>query len=153
MPWFFSRFFKSAENEFPGSKEFEAQLGHRFKNKPLLKLALSHRSYVHSLKLDNVTLSNERLEFLGDAVLDLVITEYFYNKYPYKKEGDLSKLKSLVVSSKVLARCGTNWNLDKYILLSHSEKKAGGGERVSIIADAFEAILGAVYLDGGLECS
>ncbi len=132
-------------------QKLEEKLEYKFRDPALLTLALSHRSYVHSQNLDQVEDSNERLEFLGDAVLDLVITEYLYHKHPQKKEGELSKYKSLVVSAKVLMRCAINCNLGDFILLSKSEKKSGGRKRTSILADAYEAVLGAVYLDGGIE--
>jgi ribonuclease-3 len=143
--FFLFRFFKKSP-----FTEFENKLNYRFVNSDYLKLALSHRSYVHSHKLDEIKDSNERLEFLGDAVLDMIITEHLYQKYPGEKEGVLSKMKSLIVSAKVLALCARNWDLGKYILLSHAEKKTGGSQRESILADTFEAVLGAVYLDGGL---
>ncbi|MFC1584427.1 ribonuclease III [Fibrobacterota bacterium] len=129
----------------------EARIKYRFKRSSFLKLALSHRSYVHANQLNEVRQSNERLEFLGDAVLDLIITEYLYQQYPREREGVLSKMKSLIVSAQVLALCARKWNLGKYILLSNSEKRSGGKGRVSILADTYEAVLGAVYLDGGLD--
>jgi ribonuclease-3 len=101
--------------------------------------------------MDEVLESNERLEFLGDAVLDLVITDYLYHHYPHDREGMLSKMKSLIVSARVLAICARNWDLGKFIHLSHAEKKSGGRDRTSILADAYEAVLGAVFLDGGIK--
>jgi ribonuclease-3 len=130
--------------------ELENLLGYRFKNTDFLKLALSHRSYVNIQHKDKAVHSNERLEFLGDAVLDLVITDYLYNHYPGEREGFLSKMKSLIVSSRVLALSSARWNLGRYMKLSRSEAKSGGRRRGSILGDAYEAVLGAVYLDGGL---
>lgn len=111
---------------------------------------MSHRSFVHTRGQDPVVQSNERLEFLGDAVLDVVITHFLYLQYPHQREGDLSKMKSLIVSSRVLAVCAQKWDLGQHILLSRSEVKGGGRTRPSILADCFEAVLGAVYLEGGL---
>ncbi len=141
----FFNLFKKRHNQ-----ELENTLEYRFHNQGLLELALSHRSYINAKNKVRID-SNERLEFLGDAVLDLVITEYLYTSYVTKAEGHLSKIKSLVVSSKVLAKCARQWNLGEYLLLSLSEKKSGGRQRESILADGYEAVLGAVYLDGGLS--
>jgi len=114
-------------------------------------MALSHRSYVNSVKPSLRPQSNERLEFLGDAVLNSIVTDYLYHRYPDCDEGDLSQMKSLVVSAKVLNLCAGQWNLGEYVLLSKSEEKSGGRQRLNILADAYEAVLGAVYLDGGYE--
>jgi ribonuclease-3 len=113
--------------------------------------SLSHRSFVNSQRTDKKMESNERLEFLGDAVLNIIVTDYLYREYPDKEEGRMSKMKSLVVSSRVLGLCADAWNLGDFILLSRSEEKSGGRKRLSILADAYEAVIGAVYLDGGLE--
>ncbi len=110
-------------------------------------MALSHRSYVNTLSPRPA--SNERLEFLGDAVLNSIVTDYLYARFPECEEGQLSQMKSLVVSSRVLDLCAARWNLGEFILLSKSEEKSGGRTRSSIVADAYEAVLGAVFLDGG----
>ncbi len=155
FPAMFSRFFKKLfrrEKLKASRAELEKILSYHFINGSLFDLALAHRSYVNSQK--NVRLeSNERLEFLGDSVLNIVITDYLYHQYPEDEEGVLAKIKSLVVSAKVLSLCAENWNLGKFIMLSRSEEKAGGRKRPSILADGYEAILGAVYLDGGLEAA
>jgi len=138
------------EGPFSGLQKL---MGYTFKNPALLELALSHRSYAYIQNKDSTLASNERLEFLGDAVLDLVITDHLYKAYPQEREGHLSKLKSLIVSARVLALSAGQWDLGSYILLSHSESRSGGTQRLSIIADAWEAVIGAVYLDGGLEAA
>lgn len=144
----FRKFIRPIQDEF---KPLQTRMGYHFKNPAHLKKALSHRSYVYAQGLDKTDNSNERLEFLGDAVLDLVITHYLFETYPDKTEGVLSKVKSLVVSARVLALCAQKWELGQFIYLSQSEAKAGGAARTSILADTFEAVLGAMYLDGGLK--
>jgi ribonuclease-3 len=147
---FLRKFFKGGRKE-PSLSELERILGYRFQNNELLITSLSHRSYVNSQRTDKKLESNERLEFLGDAVLNIIVTDYLYREYPDKEEGRMSKMKSLVVSSRVLGLCAETWKLGDFILLSRSEEKSGGRKRLSILADAYEAVIGAVYLDGGLE--
>ncbi len=127
--------------------ELERVLEYRFRDPGHLRMALSHRSYVNTLNPRPP--SNERLEFLGDAILNAVVTDYLFHHNPDSEEGRLSQMKSLVVSAKVLELCAIEWNLGKYILLSKAEEKSGGRNRQSILADSFEAVLGAVFLDGG----
>ena len=119
------------------------------KNRRLLKEALTHRSYINENKLKDLK-DNEELEFLGDAVLGLVISDYLYRKYPEYSCGELSKLKGIVVSEPILTRRARNLNVGKYLLLGKGEEKAGGRSRSSILSDALEAIIGALYLDRGL---
>lgn len=153
MPFgFLKRFLKRKPKEASLS-EFEKILGYRFQNGDHLVMALSHRSYVNSQRTEKKLESNERLEFLGDSVLNVVVTDYLFHAYPDKEEGRMSKMKSLVVSSKVLGLCAETWRLGEFILLSRSEEKSGGRKRLSILADAYEAVIGAVYLDGGLEAA
>lgn len=123
----------------------EKRLGYDFTDKQLLKLALTHRSLSAS--------SNERLEFLGDAVLELVVSEYLYQRYPNMNEGSLSGIRSSLVSKSSLVVCGEKLALFDYVLLGLSERR-GTNERgqSSVTANAVEAIIGAVYLDGGLTC-
>lgn len=128
----------------------KAILGYDFGDEQLLVQALKHRSYLPISHEDRVY-SNERLELLGDAVLALVVVDFLYTKYPEKEEGELTGMKSLVVSRRILARIARALELGKYILISESEEKSGGRNRASIIADALEAVIGAIYLDGGLE--
>ena len=130
--------------------ELEAVIGYEFKNKELLKLAVSHSSYANDLrkgKLEN----NERLEFLGDAVLELTSSEVLYHEYPEKPEGELTRLRASLVCEPTLAACAREIELGKYLLLSHGEDRTGGRNRDSVISDAFEALIGAIYLDGGQE--
>ncbi len=141
---------KAATPSFP---ELEKILGYRFQDESRLRLALSHRSFVNSRKAGEKPESNERLEFLGDSVLSIVVTEFLYHQHPDKEEGWMSKMKSLVVSAKVLGLCAEQWRLGEFVLLSRSEEKSGGRKRLSILADAYEAVVGAVYLDGGLEAA
>ncbi|MFH1762292.1 MAG: ribonuclease III [bacterium] len=142
---YFFPFSKSVNSQL---RDFEEIIGYNFKNKNYLKHALSHRSYVYSH--DGTSLeSNERLEFLGDAVLDLIVSDHLYHIYPEKREGTLSKYKSLIISRKVLKHASDKINLEKYIFLSDSEEKSGGRSRISINSDAIEAVIGAIYLDGG----
>lgn len=147
---FFRKWFRGSRKG-PSFPELERILGYRFQNNELLVTSLSHRSFVNSQRTDKKMDSNERLEFLGDAVLNIVVTDFLYREYPDREEGRMSKMKSLVVSSRVLGLCAEAWNLGNFILLSRSEEKSGGRKRLSILADAYEAVVGAVYLDGGLE--
>lgn len=149
---FLKKFLKRKPKEASFS-ELEKILSYRFQNNEHLVMALSHRSYVNSQRSDKKIESNERLEFLGDSVLNVIVTDFLYHEYPDKEEGRMSKMKSLVVSSKVLGLCAEKWRLGEFILLSRSEEKSGGRKRLSILADAYEAVLGAVYLDGGLEAA
>ena len=130
--------------------ELEENLGYSFKNKELLKNSLIHRSFGNEHRRYK-KISNERLELLGDAVLDLVVTEYLYKSYANSTEGDLAKVKSMVVSEPVLAGISKKLEVGKYLLLSRGEELTGGRERSSILGDAFEAILGAIYMDSNFE--
>lgn len=124
----------------------ENKLGINFFNKNLLNQALTHSSYAHEKSQPD----NERLEFLGDAVLKLVITEYLYNKFPELAEGDLTKIRATVISDDTLAQVGRRVELGEFLQLSANEIKSGGQKRKSNVANVFEALLGAVYLDAGL---
>jgi len=131
-------------------KELYRRINYRFNDPNLALQALKHRSYLPRSK-ERRTASNERLEFVGDAVLGLVVSEYLYKKFPQKEEGELTKIKSLVVREEILAERAYKLNLGEFLLLGNGEEKAGGRERTSIIADAFEALIGAIYLDGGIN--
>ena len=120
----------------------QTALGYQFKNTQLLKLALTHRSF----GADN----NERLEFLGDALLDLIVGESLFNNHPAADEGALSRMRSSIVNKSALADIGRELNLGEHILLGSGELKSGGNSRDSILADTVEALAAAVYLDGGL---
>ncbi len=130
----------------------ERDLGVKFRDAMLLRKALTHRSALVG-NGDNAYESNERLEFLGDSVLELVVNEHLFKRYPGKREGDLTKMKSLLVSRGVLARQAKRMSLGNYIFLSQAEQDSGGRKRASILADAYEAVLGAVYLDQGFEAA
>jgi ribonuclease-3 len=118
----------------------------------LLNEALTHKSYTHEWKL-NPHRNNEKLEFLGDSVLGLVISQHVFNTYPDVTEGGLSKVKSAVVSAQVLSEKAKALGLGEYILLGKGEEKSGGKERPALLADALEAVIGAVYLLGGLKAA
>ncbi len=130
----------------------EAAIGYRFKDPSLLYMSLKHRSYSQA-KDGTISLSNERLEFLGDSVLNMVVAHHLFKTNPTYQEGDLTKLKSTLVSKTTNALAGKKAGIDRFILLSNSEEDAGGRERASIIADTFEAVIGAMFLDGGLEAA
>lgn len=133
-------------------KELQRNIGHVFLRPELLEHALAHRSWVNSSGGDSID-SNERLEFLGDAVLDMVITDHLFSSRPTEDEGKLSKIKSLVVSAKVLAEVARALDLGRHLSLSKSEERGGGRDRESILADAFEAVIGAIYLDADYEAA
>lgn len=127
-------------------------VGYRFRSVGLLKQALTHKSSITPEDTKGL-LSNERLEFLGDAVLNCLVTEHLYLTHPDKSEGQLSKIKSLIVSRKILGEIAITFNLGKYLIFGISEERSGGRNRLSTLSNAFEAVLGAVYLDGGLSAS
>ncbi|MEJ2049480.1 MAG: ribonuclease III [Calditrichota bacterium] len=129
---------------------FQQKTGISFNDTNLLITAFKHRSYLNVTNEERVA-SNERLEFLGDAVLDLIVTDYLYGKFPKRTEGQLSKIKSILVSKPVLAEIATNLSLGNFILINKGEEKTGGRKRQSILADTLEAVLGALYLDQGME--
>lgn len=124
------------------------KLGVEFRNPALLEQALIHSSYANERKA-GLTDHNERLEFLGDAVLDLVIGDYLFRKFPALPEGELTKARATVVCEQTLARRAKELEVGDYLKLGKGEAASGGRERISILADAFEAIIGAIYLDGG----
>ncbi len=130
--------------------EFQRHFGTTFRDVGQLKLALTHRSYL-SVTGQGPRESNERLEFLGDSVLGLVTSEYLYRRRPDEHEGQLTKTKSLLVSKAILSRRALRMGLGRFVLMSHSEVESGGRQRLSILADAFESVLGAIYLDQGFE--
>lgn len=128
-------------------KELQNKLGITFKETYLLEAALTHSSFAKQTK---GTKYSERLEFLGDSVLSLIITEYIFTKYNTKKEGELTKLRALIVCEESLYNVAIKLNLGKYILMSKGEELTGGRDRVSILADSVEATIGAIYIDQGL---
>ena len=130
-------------------KPLEENLRYEFKNKKLLINALTHSSYANEAR-DGVS-SNERLEFLGDSVLSIVVSEYIYKEFNNLPEGELTKLRASLVCEKSLCQFSRELELGKYLRLGKGEDKGGGRERDSILADAFEAVLAAMYLDGGFN--
>jgi len=128
---------------------FEKKLGFKFKNKDLLVQAFCHRSYLNE-NPDFYLSHNERLEFLGDAVLELVVTEYLYQKYPKKSEGELTNWRAALVNAKVLGELAKDLDFNNFLLLSRGETKELGKARQYILANTFEALIGAIYLDQGL---
>lgn len=123
----------------------------QFKNLFLLKTALTHRSAINEKRGSNI--SNERLEFLGDAVLELIVSDYLYQKYPSLPEGQLTSKRAQIVQTKTLAAAAQKLNLGSKLILSRGEKKAGGDKNPSLLANAFEALIGAIYLDQGIAAS
>ncbi|OQX87264.1 ribonuclease III [candidate division KSB1 bacterium 4484_87] len=131
-------------------ERIELKLNYHFSDKQLIFQALKHRSFL-SVTNEPRLESNERLELLGDAVLGMVVVEHLYRRFPDRGEGELTAIKSLVVSRKILANVALQIGLGEVVLLNQAEEKAGGRNRPSILADTFEAITGAIYLDGGLK--
>lgn len=127
--------------------KLEQIIGYKFKNKDLLKESLTHRSYLNE-NLSWHLPHNERLEFLGDAVLELIVTEELYNRYPEYAEGPLTSLRAALVNYQMMAVVGREAGLDDMILMSRGEKKDAGRAREVILANAIEAVVGAIYLDG-----
>ncbi len=128
--------------------EFEKKIGYTFENPYLLVTALTHSSYSNEKRLKKYK-CNERLEFLGDAVLELISSEYIFKENPQKPEGDLTRIRASYVCEPTLAACARDISLGDYLLLGKGEDRTGGRERDSILSDAMEATIGAVYLDGG----
>lgn len=132
--------------------DFEQKIGITFKDKSLLQEALTHRSYLNE-NPDSQTPHNERLEFLGDAVLELIVTETLFKKYPSFSEGDLTSIRSALVNHQILSKIAKEIGLDEAIFLSRGEAKDTGRAREIILANAFEALLGAIYLDQEYDVS
>lgn len=125
-------------------------LGVQFAQEPLLRQALVHRSYLNE-NPDFGLPSNERLEFLGDALLDFIVGEYLYQQYPEMDEGKLTNLRAALINASALARLARTVELGSYVYLSHGEEERGGRGRVGLLSDVFEALVAAIYLDGGLD--
>mgnify|MGYP000056718897 CR=1 FL=1 len=128
--------------------EFQSKIGYTFKNRHLLEQALTHSSYANEKHMKKHS-DNERLEFLGDAVLEIISSEFLYKEYPDKPEGELTKLRASIVCEPTLALCTKDIALGEYLLLGKGEDQTGGRGRKSILSDALEAVIGAIYLDGG----
>lgn len=128
--------------------EFQKRIGYRFKNEKLLRQALTHSSYANERHMKKLS-DNERLEFLGDAVLEIITSEHLYEIYPDDPEGELTRLRASIVCEQTLAFCTRSLDLGDYLFLGKGEDLTGGRKRKSILSDAFEAVMGAIYLDGG----
>ena len=126
----------------------EDRIGYRFADPDILFHALTHSSFANEMRLEKEK-NNERLEFLGDAVLELITSETLYQEYPNLTEGDLTKLRASIVCEPTLSACARDLDLGKYLLLGKGEDISGGRNRDSILSDTFEAVIGAIYLDGG----
>ncbi|AIS52556.1 ribonuclease 3 [Thermoanaerobacter kivui] len=147
--YFLKNFKRGIEVRRESFNELEERINYTFKDKNLIKEALTHSSWANEGK--NNKISNERLEFLGDAVLSLVISEYLYKKRKDLEEGSLSKYRAEIVCEPSLARCAREIGLGTFLRVGKGEELTGGRERDSILADAMEALLAAIYLDAGLD--
>jgi ribonuclease-3 len=133
-------------------KDLEARLGYKFSNISLLLGALSHSSYANEHYHDGLK-SNERLEFLGDSILGMVVAEYLYRNFPDRPEGELTRMRADMVCETALAAIARTLNLGSHLLLGKGEEAFGGRERPSILADAVESVIAASYLDGGMDAA
>lgn len=131
-------------------EELESRIGYCFKDPELLKQAITHSSFTNEQKI-NKQRHYERLEFLGDAVLELVISTFLFKEHPDRQEGELSKMRASMVCEQALAFCARDLELGSFIRLGKGEEATGGRNRDSIISDVMEAVIGAIYLDGGME--
>jgi len=132
--------------------EFEKKVGFSFKDKQLLQTAFTHRSYLNENR-GTVKEHNERLEFLGDAVLELAITDFLYNKYPERPEGELTAFRAALVNTQSISAAATELGMNDYLLLSRGEAKDTGRARAYILANTFEAFIGSLFLDQGFEAA
>jgi ribonuclease-3 len=128
--------------------EFEERIGYQFHNLGLLRQALTHSSYANEKHMKKLS-DNERLEFLGDAVLEIISSEFLFHNYPDVPEGQLTKLRASIVCEPTLALCTEELSLGEYLYLGKGEDMTGGRKRKSVLSDALEAVIGAIYLDGG----
>lgn len=133
-------------------QDFAKQLGYAFSNWSLLKNALTHSSFINESK-QQYKYNNERLEFLGDAFFDAIISEHLYSRLSEVEEGELTKIRAIIVCERSLAECGQRLGIGDYLRLGKGEEHTGGRKRQSIIADAMEAVIGAIFLDGGWEAA
>ena len=133
-------------------KNIEKEINIVFKQTSLLKTAFIHRSYLNEHPGETLS-HNERLEFLGDSVLGVIVSDYLYEKYPNKPEGDLTNYRSSIVNARILSQVAKELSLGKYLFLSKGEEETGGRDRQYILANTYESLLGAIYLDQGLAVS
>ena len=132
--------------------ELEKAIGYQFRNITLLQNALSHSSYANERWHDSLK-SNERLEFLGDSVLGMLVADYLYRNFPDRPEGELTRMRADMVCERTLATVANSLNLGKHLLLGKGEEQGGGRNRDSILADAVESVIAACYLDGGMDAA
>ena len=133
-------------------KDLETAIGYRFRNIQLLQNALTHSSYANE-RWHNSLLSNERLEFLGDSVLGMLVAEYLYHNFPNRPEGELTRMRADMVCEQTLAAAANRIGLGSHLLLGHGEEQGGGRSRNSILADAMESVIAACFLDGGIQAA
>ena len=133
-------------------KDLETAIGYRFNNITLLQNALTHSSYANETWHDSLR-SNERLEFLGDSILGMVVAEHLYRTFPERPEGELTRMRADMVCERALANVANRLNLGEHLLLGHGEEQGGGRQRPSILADAMESVIAACFLDGGMEAA
>ena len=133
-------------------KDLEAAMGYRFCNITLLQNALTHSSYANERWHDSLK-SNERLEFLGDSILGMVVAEYLYRTFPNRPEGELTRMRADMVCEQALCEVANRLGLGKHLLLGHGEEQGGGRTRASILADAVESVIAACFLDGGMDAA
>ena len=133
-------------------KDLETAIGYRFSNIQLLQNALTHSSYANE-RWHNSLLSNERLEFLGDSVLGMLVAQYLYQSFPNRPEGELTRMRADMVCERTLAGAANRIGLGTHLLLGHGEEQGGGRNRDSILADAMESVIAACFLDGGIEAA
>ena len=133
-------------------KDLETAIGYRFRDIQLLQNALTHSSYANE-RWHNSLLSNERLEFLGDSVLGMLVAEYLFKTFPDRPEGELTRMRADMVCEQTLAAAANRIGLGSHLLLGHGEEQGGGRNRSSILADAMESVIAAAYLDGGMEAA
>jgi len=151
-----SSFVKTEDLQQPD--ELEEVLGYRFQNSALLAQAMTHRSWAHEqvsprAQLDARNLHNEALEFLGDSILGLIVADYLFRAYPGASEGELSRMKHRLVSEPTLAQASTDLRLGEFVRFGRGEEKSGGRRKHALLADVFEAVTGAIFLDGGLKAA
>jgi len=133
-------------------KDLETAIGYRFKNITLLQNALTHSSYANEY-WHNSLMSNERLEFLGDSILGMVVAEHLYRNFPDRPEGELTRMRADMVCEQALAKVADRLDLGTHLLLGHGEEQGGGRNRASILADAVESVIAASFIDGGMEAA
>ncbi len=133
--------------------DFEALIGLRFKDRDLLRQALTHSSFVNEYAGEAAIRDNERLEFLGDAVLDVIVADMLYRRFPRISEGELTQLRAALVKTESLAHIGAKFRLGEFLLVGHGEEISGGRERLSTLCRGFEAVIGAIYLDRGMRAA